>query len=50
MDMYALELRPGLYAVRPIGQLGTCGWFPAPWVIRYINANTEQEAVSRAHK
>jgi hypothetical protein len=28
MKPEATHLRDNLYAVRPEGQLGTCGWFP----------------------
>jgi hypothetical protein len=44
----ATELRPGLYAVRPKGQLGTCGFYPCAWTVQYIKASSAAEAVRRA--
>lgn len=44
----ALHLRGHLYAVRPEGQLGTCGFYPAPWTVQFIKANSDEDAVLRA--
>ena len=48
MDMEATYLRDGRYAVRPTGQLGTCGWHPKPWTVVYVNARNADEAVRKA--
>jgi len=44
----ATELRSGMYAVRPAGHLGTCGFSPAPWQVFYTRAQSADEAVKRA--
>ena len=44
----ALLLREGRYAVRPAGQLGTCGWSPIPWDVCYVNAHNPGAAIRRA--
>jgi hypothetical protein len=46
--MYAVQLRNGKWAVRPKGQLGTCGWHPYPWTVFYVTAINEQEAIRKA--
>lgn len=38
------------WAVSPLGQLGTCGFYPVPWTVQYIKAHTREEAIRRAHK
>lgn len=48
MEYEATELKPGRYAVRPKGQLGTCGWYPAPWTVIYVTARTANEAIRKA--
>lgn len=45
--MEATLLRDGVYAVRPIGQLGTCGWYPYPWTVTYVRAKSEQDALRK---
>jgi hypothetical protein len=35
VEFDATPLRGGRYAVRPIGQLGTCGFYPIPWNVYY---------------
>lgn len=45
--MEATLLRDGVYAVRPIGQLGTCGWYPYPWTVTYVHAVSEQDALRK---
>lgn len=47
-ELEATPLRNGMYAVRPKGQLGTCGWAPHPWMVVYVSAATEEEAVKKA--
>lgn len=44
----ATQLRPGYYAVRPEGQLGTCGSYPYLWTVQYIKARSEKEAIAKA--
>ena len=44
----ATDLRGGRYAVRPIGQLGTCGWYPFAWTVRYVNARSAADAIRKA--
>lgn len=48
MQLEATELRDRRWAVRPIGQLGTCGWFPKAWTVQYVKANTAAEAIIKA--
>lgn len=48
--MEALHLRGNLWAVRPKGCLGTCGWKDGkPWTVQYVRANSEAEALRKAH-
>lgn len=53
VDMSAVRLhfKDGAYtyAVRPRGQLGTVGWAPVPWVVQYVKAHTEKEALQKAN-
>lgn len=44
----ATHLRDNLYAVRPKGQLGTCGFHPFPWTVKYVRARNCEEAVNKA--
>lgn len=44
----ATHLRGGMYAVRPEGQLGTCGFHPKPWTVQYVKAADERDAVRKA--
>ena len=48
MELEATHLRGNEYAVRPRGQLGTCGWHPKPWTVTYVRANSPDEAVRKA--
>ena len=41
-------LRDNRWAVRPKGQLGTCGWHPKPWKVFYVTAVSGAEAVRKA--
>lgn len=41
-------MRPGSYAVRPVGQLGTCGWSPRAWTVVFVNARSAKDAVAEA--
>ena len=42
------ELRDGMWAVRPEGELGTCGFHPAPWQVVYLKAPSADEAIKLA--
>lgn len=44
----ATHLRGKRYAVRPVGQLGTCGFHPCPWQVIYVNADSRRQALYRA--
>ena len=44
----ATHLRGNLYAVKPTGQLGTCGWYPYAWTVQYVHAMNAIEAVRKA--
>lgn len=47
IELEAVHLRGRTYAVRPKGQLGTCGWHPVPWIVEYIKASSEKEAIKK---
>ena len=36
------------FAVRPLNQLGTCGWVPYFWTVIYVNANSPEQAIAIA--
>jgi hypothetical protein len=50
MELEATHLKDNRYAVRPAGQLGTCGWSPKPWTVIYVNAKNADEAIRKASK
>lgn len=50
MTLEATHLRDNLWAVRPKGQLGTCGWHPQPWTVVYVKAATAAEAIRKAKR
>lgn len=50
MKLEATHLRGRQYAVRPEGQLGTCGWYPKAWTVQYVNASSPQEAIAKAQR
>lgn len=50
MKLEAIELRSGRWAVRPVGALGTYGFYPKPWTVRYVNARSAAEALRKASK
>ena len=50
MQLEATHLRGNLWAVRPVGQLGTCGWSPKPWTVIYVTARSALEAVRIANR
>jgi len=49
-EMEATPLRDGQWAVRPKGQLGTCGWHPYPWTVVYVKARNAQDAINKARR
>lgn len=50
MELEAINLRGRLWAVRPKGQLGTCGFHPEPWTVIYVKADSAGEALKKAEK
>lgn len=48
VEYEATHLRNNQYAVRPKGQLGTCGFYPVPWTVVYVTARSEQDALRKA--
>lgn len=47
-DLEATPLRDGMWAVRPKGQLGTCGFYPKGWTVAYVKAATADLAIAAA--
>lgn len=48
-ELEATVLRhPRRYAVRPIRQLGTCGYYPRAWTVQYITADSPSAAIRKA--
>lgn len=41
-------LRSGEWYVRPLGALGTCGFYPVPWDTQIIRAPSAKAAIFRA--
>lgn len=50
VELEATRLRGCEWAVRPVGQLGTCGFYPCPWTVQYIRADSAVAAVCKAKK
>ena len=50
MKYEADTLRGNRWAVRPCGQLGTCGWHPKPWQVVYVTAATVSDALRKAER
>ena len=49
----ALEATPlhgSTYAVRPVGQLGTCGCHPRAWTVAYLTASSAADAILKHTK
>lgn len=45
----ATHLRGNVWAVRPQGALGTCGWIEGiPWTVVYIRARDASQAIFKA--
>ena len=49
VELEATRLR-NEWAVRPKGQLGTCGFSPCPWTVQYVRAASADQAVRKAKK
>lgn len=48
MEMTATRLRENLWAVRPKGSLGTCGWIDGKaWTVKYVRAQSAEEALRK---
>jgi hypothetical protein len=48
IELEATKLRDDRWAVRPKGQLGTCGWCPVPWQVVYVKAPSAKAAIHKA--
>jgi hypothetical protein len=48
IEYEAVPLKSGQWAVRPKGQLGTCGFLPIPWEVIYVSAVCEEAAITKA--
>ena len=44
----ATHLRGQQWCVRPVGQLGTCGFSPVPWTAQFVRAKSAEEAIRKA--
>lgn len=36
------------WAVRPVDQLGTCGFYPRAWTVCYVKARSADDAIRKA--
>lgn len=50
MALEATHLRGNRWAVSPIGQLGTCGWYPVAWEVEYVTARSAKEAIQKVNR
>lgn len=48
VELEAIHLRGRRYAVRPVGQLGTCGSWPCLWAVQYVAAKSPADAIAKA--
>ena len=48
--MEATLVTAGRWAVRPEGQLGTCGFHPVPWQVEYVDAASAAHAVDKVQR
>lgn len=49
LGLEATHLRDNLFAVRPIGALGTAGWINGkPWTVKYVRADSAEAALRKA--
>ena len=49
MELEATRLR-NCWAIRPKGQLGSMGWYPKPWAVQFVKANSADEAIAKAKR
>ena len=47
IELDAIKLNNGEYAVKPKGQLGTCGFYPIPWEVSYVKARSAEDAIEK---
>lgn len=45
VEYEATDLGNRLWAVRPLGQLGTMGWSPVPWTVVYVRSDSPRSAL-----
>lgn len=50
IKLEATKLHGNKWAVRPEGQLGTCGYFPYAWTVIYVTAASAEAAIRKAMK
>ena len=51
LELTVEKLKPGHYAVRPQGALGTCGWIDGvAWSVQFIDAPNAAAALRKAYK
>lgn len=43
----ATQLRNNVWAVRPKGACGTCGFSPYPWTVAYYKARSAEDAINK---
>ena len=48
LPLEATHLRDQQWCVKPVGQLGTCGFSPVPWTAQFIRAKSAKEALRKA--
>lgn len=48
IPLEATHIRGRQWCVKPVGQLGTCGFHPVPWTAQFIRAKTAEEALRKA--
>lgn len=44
----ATHIKGRIWAVRPQGRVGTCGFYPCAWTVQYVKARSAEEAVAKA--
>lgn len=44
----AIQLHSGVWVVRPVNQLGTCGFYPTPWAAYFTRARSAEDAIRKA--
>jgi hypothetical protein len=48
LEATKLRWRDNTWAVRPEGQLGSCGFYPKPWTAVFVKANSAEDALRKA--